>query len=119
MFQQFMIYLVVTILMTPLLLFYGTPFLIVARLLYRRAGGVLGDGKRLMLACAIAALGIAPAYDVYRAPRPIYTWWIQGDPVGPGFTVASLFVTWCVLWSTMQLLQKVRQSRANKKGGAQ
>lgn len=110
MFQQFLIYLVITVLMTPLLLFYGIPFIIVARVLHRYSALWWSARTRFVLCCGVASLGIAPAYDVYRAPRPIYTWLIQGDEVGAGFMVASFLVTWGVVMLQLKTLHGHRHA---------
>jgi MFS family permease len=95
--QTFFIYAVITILMTPLLLVYGIPFVVAARLFNHFTRRRLKDSTRFVAACGIAALGIAPAYDSYRAPLPIYTWLLEGRSVGAGFMLASFLVTWVLV----------------------
>jgi hypothetical protein len=103
--QTFCIYAVITVLMTPLLLLYGLPFILLARVFNHFAQLWLKDGTRFIISCAIAALGVAPAYDIYRAPLPIYRWlWNQQAP-SAGFMLASFLVTWLLLvLQTRQLM---------------
>lgn len=103
--QNFLVYAVITVLMAPLLLVYGIPFILLARVFNHFAQLWLPDRSRFVLSCGIASLGIAPAYDVYRAPLPIYTHLLQGDNVGVGFMLASFLVTWVlVVLQTRQLM---------------
>jgi hypothetical protein len=95
--QTFFLYAVITILMTPLLLVYGIPFILLARVFNQHAKPLLKDSTRFYAACGIAALGIAPAYDRYRAPLPIYTWLVEGNSPGLGYMVLSFLVTWLVV----------------------
>lgn len=95
--QNFLVYAVITILMTPLLLVYGIPFILAGRVLHRMTRHGLDDSHRMLLGCAVAALGIAPAYDIYRAPLPIYVHWLQGDSVGAGFALGSFLLTWLIV----------------------
>lgn len=61
--QTFLLYLLITVLMAPLLAVYGLPFIAVARGFSRIARARIGDRLRRAIACAIAAAGIAPSYD--------------------------------------------------------
>ena len=101
--QTFFIYAVITILMAPLLVVYGLPFILAAKAFDHFAQLWISDSRRFVLSCGIAALGIAPAYDIYRAPLPIYTWLMEGQAVSIGFMVASFLVTWLVI--TLQARQ--------------
>ena len=102
-FQNVLVYAVITVLMAPLLLVYGLPFIAAAKVFDRITRDGLGDSSRQVLSCAIAALGIAPAYDMYRAPLPIYVHWLQGESVGWGFALGSFLVTWAIV--TLQVRQ--------------
>jgi hypothetical protein len=103
-FQEFLIYLVITVLMNPLLIIFGIPFILLAKAFHRYTVLWIADGRRFALACGIAALGIAPAYDEHRMPTPIYTWlmhWeIAGDPeaLTPLYMAISFLVTWAIVW---------------------
>lgn len=95
--QSFFIYAVITIMMAPLLVVYGIPFILAAKIFDHYGQLWLSDSRRFIVSCGIAALGIAPAYDMYRAPLPIYTWLAAGRPVGVGFMLASFVATWIVV----------------------
>lgn len=96
-FQSFLLYALITVLMAPLLVVYGLPFIVVAHLFNHFAQLHLSERPRFIIACGIAALGIAPSYDVYRAPLPIYTRLVDGAEVSVPFMLASFFVTWLVV----------------------
>lgn len=103
--HTFFIYAVITILMTPLLVVYGIPFILAAKLFDHFAQLWFKDSTRFVLSCGIAALGIAPAYDSYRAPLPMYTWLLDGKGLGAAYMLASFVVTWLlVVLQTKQLL---------------
>jgi len=95
--QTFFIYAVITILMAPLLLVYGIPFIVAAKVFDHFAQLWMKDSTRFIASCGIASLGIAPAYDMYRAPLPIYTHLLGGDSVGAGFMLVSFLVTWLIV----------------------
>jgi hypothetical protein len=95
--QIFFIYAVITILMAPLLVVYAIPFIVVAKVFDHFAQLWFKDSTRFVLSCGIASLGIAPAYDIYRAPLPMYTWLMDGKSLGVGFMLASFVVTWVVV----------------------
>jgi hypothetical protein len=95
--QTFFVYAVITILMAPLLVVYGIPFIALAKVFDHFAQLWLKDSTRFVASCGIASLGMAPAYDVYRAPLPIYTHVLGGDSVGVGFMLASFLVTWLIV----------------------
>jgi hypothetical protein len=105
--QTFFVYAVITILMAPLLVVYGLPFIVAAKVFDHFAQLWLKDSTRFLASCGIAALGIAPAYDIYRAPLPIYTHLIAGDSVGVGYMLASFLVTWLVV--ALQVRQITRR----------
>ncbi|HSN79411.1 MAG TPA: hypothetical protein VLR44_03425 [Rhodoferax sp.] len=96
-FQEFLIYLVITVLMSPLLIVMGIPFIIVAKIFHRVSARWMSAGPRFVLACGIATLGIAPAYDMHRMPTPIYTWLMAGDPVSMPHMLFSFAITWLVI----------------------
>lgn len=95
--QTFFIYAVITILMAPLLVVYGIPFIVAAKVFDHFAQLWMKDSTRFIASCGIASLGIAPAYDIYRAPLPIYTHLISGESVGAGFMLASFLITWLIV----------------------
>ncbi len=95
--QTFFIYAVITILMAPLLVVYGLPFIAVAKVFHHATRHSLPQARRFVLACGIASLGIAPAYDIYRAPLPMYTHLLGGESLGLGFMLVSFLVTWLVV----------------------
>lgn len=95
--QTFSIYAVITILMAPLLVVYGIPFIVAAKVFDHFAQLWLKDSTRFIASCGIASLGIAPAYDIYRAPLPIYTHLISGESVGVGFMLISFLITWLIV----------------------
>ncbi|AIP65077.1 hypothetical protein [Burkholderia thailandensis] len=115
--QTFLLYLLITVLMAPLLIVYGLPFIIAARGFARIARARIGDRPRHAIACAIAAAGIAPSYDAYRAPLPIYARrLIDGVSVDTGFMLASFGVTWIVVMLVARLC--VRRRAAPETTGA-
>jgi acyl-CoA reductase-like NAD-dependent aldehyde dehydrogenase len=95
--QNFLVYVVITVLMVPLLVAYGLPFIVAAKAFHRITRNGLSEKRRFIVACGIAALGIAPAYDMYRAPLPIYAFLMDGRNPGWGFMVVSFLVTWVVV----------------------
>lgn len=109
--QTFFIYALVTILMAPLLVVYGLPFVALAKVFDHFAQLWFKDSTRFVLSCGIASLGIAPAYDEYRAPLPVYVHWLQGDSVGLGFALASFVVTWLVVVLQVRQLMHLRGHR--------
>ncbi len=109
--QTFLLYALITVLMTPLLLVYGIPFILAAKLFNHIAKRWAKDSIRLIAACGIAALGIAPAYDIYRAPLPIYVHLLQGDGVGAGLMLVSFAVTWALVVLQVRLLLRKRAKR--------
>jgi hypothetical protein len=110
--QTFLVYAVITVLMAPLLLLYGLPFILLAGAFTRLAKPRFSNGKRLLLSCGIAALGIAPAYDTYRAPLPIYTWLLDDRAPSAGFMLASFAVTWVLVLLPVKLLSRLGAARA-------
>lgn len=110
--QTFLVYLVITVLMAPLLVVYGLPFIAVAKLFDHFAQLWFKDSTRFVLSCGIASLGIAPAYNEYRAPLPMYVHLLQGDSVGTGFALASFFLTWIVVILQVRQLMHLRRPKA-------
>ena len=110
--QNFLVYAIITLLMAPLLLVYGIPFIAAAGLFNHITRQGLSDSVRLLLCCGIASLGMAPAYDMYRAPLPIYTWILAGHAPGLGFMLASFLVTWVVVLAQTRLWLR-RSGRRN------
>lgn len=104
--QNFFIYSLITILMSPLLVVYGIPFILMAKGFDHFARRRLKDSTRLVLSCGIASLGMAPAYDMYRAPLPIYTWLWDGRSPGFGFMLFSFLMTWLVVIVLVRQLQR-------------
>lgn len=107
-FQNFLVYAVITILMAPLLLVYGLPFIAAATLFHRLTRHRLADSRRFIAACGIAAAGIAPAYDLYRAPLPIYVWLIDGRSPGLLAMGVSFAVTWVLIALQLRQLAHLR-----------
>ena len=62
--QTFFVYAVITILMAPLLVVYGLPFIVAAKVFDHFAQLWLKDSTRFLASCGIAALGIAPALSL-------------------------------------------------------
>ncbi len=110
--QTAILYIVITVLMSGVLVGFGLPFLAVAWAVFRFARGVLADGTRLALAAAIAAIGIAPAYDAYKGPLPIWVRLLRGEPVTPVSAVAAIVVTWLVLMALARLVVRRRPAHA-------
>ena len=107
---------VITVLLLPLLLVYSTPFLLVAAVLELRGEGWLGQPVRRILACGIFALGIAPAYDAYLAPQPIYVRLLAGESVPIGAELLSLVLTWTLVALLASSLVRLRAPRGRDKG---
>ena len=107
--QEFLIHLVILVLMSAVLLFWAIPFIAAAVLFFRRTAALLGLQARLGIACAIAALGIAPHFDAYRQPLPIWLRWSNGDEVSLGYALVSVVVTWAVLYGQVRLLRRHRR----------
>lgn len=95
--QTFLMVLLIVVLMSPLLLFQGLPFIAAGLLVHRATVLWLGARTRLVLACGIAALGIAPAFDTFWQPRPVYLRCLDGDLVNPWAALLSFAVTWAVV----------------------
>lgn len=110
--QEFLIHLVIVVLMAGVLLFWAIPFVAVAVLFFRRSAPWLGEGARLAVACGIAAAGIAPHFDLYRQPHPIWLRWWSGDEVSAGYALLSFLVTFAVVYGQMRLLRRHRHAHA-------
>ncbi len=95
--QDVTLYIVITALMSAVLVAFGLPFLALAWAFARATRRALADGTRLALAAAVAAVGIAPNYDAYRGPLPIYMRLLRGEPVPLVAAAVSLLVTWLLL----------------------
>jgi hypothetical protein len=95
--QTFLMVVVILVLLTPLLLFYGLPFIIAAKLFHRHTALWLSERTRFIAACGIASLGIAPAFDDFWMPKSIYLYFWNGDPVNPGAAVLSFALTCAVV----------------------
>jgi len=104
--QEFLIHLVVIVLMAGVLLFWAIPFVAVALLFHRYSAAWLAERTRLVAACGIAALGIAPSFDIYRQPHPIWLRWWDGEAVGAGVALLSLVVTWAVIYLQIKSLHR-------------
>jgi hypothetical protein len=108
--QTFLMYVVITVLLSPLLVFYGLPFVIAAWLFHRWTPLWLGARSRFMGACAIAALGIAPAYDDFLMPKAIYLRLMDGDDVALGACALAFALTWLIVMAQVRLIRH-RHSR--------
>jgi hypothetical protein len=108
--QSFIMYVVITILMSGVLIGFGAPFIAMAVLVYRATAARLSGAMRL--ACGIAALGIAPSYDAYGGPLPIYVRLLRGEPVNFGAAALALIVTWIALMMLARLFGRRRPAHA-------
>jgi hypothetical protein len=104
--QEFLIHLVIVVLMSGVLLFWAIPFIALAVVFFRKSARWLGEGARLAIACGIAAAGIAPHFDMYRQPHPIWLRWWDGVDVSIGYALVSFVVTWAVVYGQMRLLRR-------------
>lgn len=104
--QEFLIHLVIVVLMAAVLLFWAIPFIAVAFVFHRRSARWLGEKTRLAVACGIAALGIAPHFDLYRQPLPIWRRWWDGDGVSVVYALVSFAVTWAVVYGQVRLMAR-------------
>jgi hypothetical protein len=104
--QTFLMYVVVIVLMTPLLLFYGLPFIAVARLVHTCSALWLRERTRFVLACGIASLGIAPAFDDFLMPKSIYLVWLSGGSVPLFAALVSFAITWVVVMLQLHTLTR-------------
>jgi hypothetical protein len=110
--QSFIMYVVITILMACVLIGFGAPFIAIAVLAYRATATRLSAAARLALASAIAALGVAPYYDAYGGPLPIYARLLRGEPVTLPAAVLALVVTWIVFMILARLFTQRRLAHA-------
>jgi len=109
--QSLLMYAAITVLMAPLLVVYGLPFIAGARGFSYFAQLWLSERSRLLIASAIAALGIAPSYDVYKSPVPIYARLLDGAEVSGPFMLASFLVTWIVVMALARRIGHVLAKR--------
>ncbi len=110
--QTAIIYIVVTVLMAGVLVGFGVPFLVLAAIVYRWTAAKLADGTRLALSAFVAALGIAPTYDAYMGPLPIWVRLWRGEPVAPISALVSIVATWIVLMALARLFVRRRPAYA-------
>lgn len=110
--QEFLIHLVIVVLMSAVLLFWALPLIALAIVFFRNSAAWLGESARLAVACGIAAAGIAPHFDAYRQPHPIWLRWWDGDTVSAGYALVSLAITWAVVYGQMRLLRRHRRAAA-------
>ena len=110
--QTFIMYVVITILMTGVLIGFGAPFIAMAMLVYRATATRLSGAMRLGVACGIAALGIAPSYDAYGGPLPIYVRLFRGEPVNFAAAAIAVVVTWITLMILTRLFSRRRPAHA-------
>ena len=110
--QTFIMYVVITILMTGVLIGFGAPFIAMAMLVYRAAATRLSEATRLAVACGIAALGVAPSYDAYGGPLPIYMRLLRGEPVTLGAAALALIMTWIVFMTLARLFSRRSHAHA-------
>jgi hypothetical protein len=109
--QTAILYVVITLLMSGVLLGFGLPFLAVAWAAFRFAGGALTDGTRLALAATIGAIGIAPAYDPYKGPLPIWVRLLRGEPVTLVPALVALVVTWLLFIAVVRFFAALSGAR--------
>ena len=112
MLQTFVIHALIVILLTPLLLFYGLPFIVAARLFHRHTTLWLSERMRFTLACGIASLGIAPSFDEYRGPMAIWLHWWSGEEVGAVTVLVSFALTWLIVQFQLKTLTHHRHAAA-------
>jgi hypothetical protein len=110
--QTFIMYVVITILMSAVLIGFGAPFIAMAMLVYRAAATRLSGAIRLGLACGIAALGVAPSYDAYGGPLPIYVRLLRGEPVTFAAAALALIATWIAFVILARLIGRRRPAHA-------
>jgi hypothetical protein len=110
--QEFLIHVVILVLMTGVLLFWAIPFIAVALWFHRASAPRLGAHARFVAACGIAALGIAPHFDAYRQPYPIWLRWCEGDAVGAGYALASFALTWALVMLQLKAMHHRRPKAA-------
>jgi hypothetical protein len=110
--QTFIMYVVITILMSAVLVGFGAPFIAMAILVYRVAAARLSGAIRLGLACGIAALGVAPSYDAYGGPLPIYVRLLRGEPVTFAAAALALIATWIAFVILVRLIGRRRPAHA-------
>jgi hypothetical protein len=106
--QTFLMYVVIVVLMAPLMLFYGLPFIFAAKLFHAATPIWLTQRTRFVAACGIAALGIAPAFDEFLTPKSIYLVWLDGGSVPLPAVAASLALTWLVVMFQLRMLARHR-----------
>ena len=106
--QTFLLVAVILILMAPLLLFYGAPFIVLAALLHRPLARRLTVQSSGWLSSGVAALGIAPAFDSFCAPKSIYLRLLEGDRVAAPAAVISLAATWLAVWLAATAVARLR-----------
>lgn len=107
--QEFLIHLVITVLMAGVLLFWAIPLIALAIVIFHKTAAWFGEPTRLLLACGIAAAGIAPHFDAYRQPHPIWLRRWDGDEVSVAYALVSFVATWAVVYGQMRLLRRRRR----------
>jgi hypothetical protein len=108
--QTSIVYIVITLLMAPVLFGFGVPFLIAATIFYRAAASRLPAGWRLALASVIAGLGVAPSFDDYGGPLPIYVRIARGEHVSLTAALVSFVLTWVIMWALARVVTRMRAS---------
>jgi hypothetical protein len=68
---------------------------------------------RFTLACGIAALGIAPSFDMYRGPMAIWLRWWNGETVGADVALLSFALTWPIVQLQLKTLARRRRAAAS------
>jgi hypothetical protein len=106
--QLALLYIVITVLMSAVIIAFGLPFLVAGWLFARFTRGAIAAGPRIALAAAVAALGIAPNYDAYRGPLPIYMRLVRGEPAPFVASAVSLVITWLVLLAIARFFARRR-----------
>ncbi len=110
--QTIVIHALIVILLAPLLLCYGLPFIGAAVLFHRYTTAWLGERMRFTVACGIAALGIAPSFDMYRGPTAIWLRWWNGETVGALAALLSFALTWLIVQLQLKTLAHRRHAAA-------
>ena len=106
--QTFLMYVVIVVLLTPLLLFHGIPFIVAAWLFYKRSAPSLSERTRFVLACGIASLGIAPAFDEHLMPKAIWLVLVGGGSVWPLTAILSFAITWTLVATQLRTVMHLR-----------
>lgn len=110
MMQTAILYVVITLLMSGVIVAFGLPFIALGLAFAHWTRGLIAEGTRIALSAAIAAIGIAPNYDAYRGPLPIWARLMRGESVTLVGALASIAVTWIALFLIARFVSRRRPS---------